>query len=482
MMTNQRLFRALLLVAALAPGAGAAATNAPPNFEEVLAAHGPLEALATYGARLEITDVWARQSREPDPPWQRSRALRCESVDVAGRRHAAYRRGVGAGHYPFHAVHHLGPHGGWRANLYDGWVAPVAGDGAADEIAATRRLAPVLLLAHLAAHRDALDGPAADGDGHARFRFADAGRNPMILQFDGRTRLLRRMSQGDIAVAYDEYESVGDYAVSRRMTMTWRGDTVWGVRLAGAAFNSPFPESLTAPQSLPVVEDGDGVDARAFGVREIGTGVYLVGDGVTYQVYVAFRDFLVALGGVAGVEKRLEAIREVVGDLPLRYALITHHHADHLEGVPALVDAGAVIVASPAHEQIIRQAAGQGRGPVFAFVRDRREITDGERTMVFLELGPMRHSRHMLGALIPEEKLLFTADLFVQPPNRPVRAANPPIEDLLAAVKRLDLDVTRFADTHTPVVSNYADLRLAASKKGDMEIRENYERALCPEQ
>lgn len=451
-----------------------------PSLKDIAAAHGVPHDGGAYAARLELTEIWVRRSPTPGPPWHTSRGLRCDRLDAANRRHAGYLRHRGAGFRPLHRAHRLGSGDGWRADLFNGWLLP-AGPGRFDaEARRTRRLAPVLLIDELARNPEAVSGPEPAGDNRFALRYLPEHAPAMRLTFDTRTRLLRRLEQDSLAVAFDEYEIVQGLPVSRRMRVSRDGETVYRVRASTVRFQAPFPAGLSPPVESSEAKGTEAPGADMIRVRELADGAYLVGAGERFQLFVAFRDFLVALGGVGGVPRRLSAVRELAGDLPLRYALITHHHAEHLEGVPALVDGGAVIVASAAHERAIREAAGERREPRFAFVADRSEISDGGQRLVFLELGPMRHARHMLGALLPDQGLLFTADVFRWPPERDAGAATPPIEDLAAVVERLDLDVTRFAGTQGPIVPNLAHLRLALSREGRMDDFGDYESAICP--
>lgn len=462
-------------------------TTAPasPTLDDVIAAHGgagKLEGIGSYAGRLAVTDIWVRQSPRPGPPWHTSRGTRCFSFELGGDRFAQYDRHTAAGFYPFHRLLWQDGDAAWRFNLYDGWRSRVS-SVAAQRLRALR-LAPTPLVAALARQRERVTnlgvekGPDAP---RVLFRYEPVAGEPMTLAFDARTRMLRSLRAGDEVIRYDGYEIVDGMPVSRRMEMDWRGETVWRLHLDAAAFGRPFPDVPSSMTSLPLVGAGEGRDPRRFRVQTLAPGVYFIGEGGTYQLFVEFRDFVVALGGVDGVERRMTALRERTGDKPLRYALVTHHHSDHLEGVPALVDAGAVLVVSPAHEAVVRKAAGPGREPRFVHITGDRRITDGERTLVFQALGPMRHSGHMLAAWLPREKLMFSADLFVQPPERPVRSAIPPIRDLLEAIERLDLDVTWFVDTHSPVVSNLADLRQAAQSPGNFSRYGELHAAVCPD-
>lgn len=475
-------------------GAPAAAGNDIPavTLADVIEAHGggdALRAIEGYAAHLEVTERWVRQSPTPGPPWTASGGLRCHSLDLSRQRYADYERGMAPGSYPAHWARWLsagaepGTHAGWHFNLHDGRREPASAGDFGDRYHRTMQLAPALLVRAMAAEPGRVtalgEQPSSDAP-RSRFYFEPRDGEGMRLGFDSRTRMLRELSVGDTAVSFDGFEIVDGFPVSRRMTLERHGDIVRRIHLKRAAFDPAFPSVPDSLRALPAPGAGSTEEARRFKIRTLAPGVHLIGEDHRYQLFVEFRDFVVGLGGVGGVEKRLNALRAVTGAKPLRYALITHHHPEHLAGVPALVDAGAVLVISPAHEPVVRTAAGNDRTPRFAHVTERREITDGERRLVFLDLGDNRHSEHLLAAWLPAEKFLFTADLLGEPPGRPASASGPLLEDFQQALQRLELNATRYVNPHSPAVTNLAELKVAANKAGRMTEFAEVAEAVCP--
>lgn len=462
------------------------------SLAEVVEAHGgedALRAIKSYAARLEVTERWVRQSPTPEPPWATSSGTHCQSLDLVGRRYAEYERRVAPGAYPVHSTRWLtgdldpSKTRAWHFNIHDGWREALPVGALRDRFERARRLAPVLLVRAMAAEPGRVTevGTQASPEGpRSIFGFEPLDGPDMRLSFDTRTRMLRDLHVGEATVHYDGYEIVDGLPVSRRMALEQEGETVRRMHLGQAVFDRDFPMVPADLRDLPVTRSEGAGAARRFRTRTLAPGIHLIGEADRYQLFVEFRDFVVALGSVAGVRKRLRALRAVAGAKPLRYGLITHHHAEHLAGVPGLVETDAVLVVSPAHESAVREAAGPGRAPRFAHVTKRREITDGDRTLVFLELGPTRHSEYLLAAWLPGEKLLFTADLFGPSPGRPTPASSPPIRDLYRSLERLELDATRFVDPHTPAVANLADLKLAARESGHMSESREAAGAVCP--
>lgn len=464
----------------------------PATLAEVIDAHGGRNALLAiegYAARLDVTGRWVRQSPAAGPPWNTSEVVRCHSMDLAAGGYAGYERGMAPGFHPVHAARWLvaGQEGaaaqGWEFNVLEGWRESRSTEDLGEHLQRARLGAPTLLVRAMAAESErvtALPAETAAGGSRSLFRFRPTGGRALRLAFDTRTRMLRELTVAETTMRFDGYEMVDGFPVSRRMSVDHGADTVRRMHLAGAIFDGEFPGVPESLRDLPEADPETGAHDRDFRTHTPAPGLHLVGEGYRYQSFVEFSDFLVALGGVDGVRKRLEAIRSVTGAKPLRYALITHHHAEHLAGVPELVEAGAVLVISPAHESAVRAAAGPGREPRLAHVEDRNEITDGERTLLFLDLGPTRHATHLLGAWLPADKLLFTADLATHPGGRSARVATPGVQDLYDAIERLELDATRFAGTHSPRVRNLADLKAALNRTANMTKSAEAAMAVCP--
>jgi glyoxylase-like metal-dependent hydrolase (beta-lactamase superfamily II) len=147
---------------------------------------------------------------------------------------------------------------------------------------------------------------------------------------------------------------------------------------------------------------------------------------------------------------------------PIKYLVNTHHHSDHAGGIRAYAAEGIPIITHEAHrryyeQQIFRnrhtlnpdRLARAPKAPVLEFVKDKRVLTDGTRT---LELHLMRgnlHSEGLLMAYLPKEKLLIQADAFAPRPGvPPLPAPSPYTINLVENIERLKLDVERVVHVH----------------------------------
>ena len=420
--------------------------------------------LATLAFSEDVVVHAAGQSRRPGPPWDISGGVRHYAVDFARKRFAAEVRVREAGGYDFHHRLVLDGRSGFVASFIDGYRRALDPQAAwPSSTADVLRRTPAWIVRELAAAAPAVLAPPDSG---RRVRFGSSA-GPLELHFGPDWRLSRsRWEDGEVSVEarFENYRRVDGLAVPGQVTLYWRGQRVNDIELQDVVVNEAIEHYLAAPRQLPLLEMPDAAGARDFAVREIADDVWFIGEQVHYQLFVEQDEYVVALGSVAGVAKRLAALRERIGDKPLRYAVITHHHDDHLEGVAELAAAGAVLLVAPPHARVVRQAAGAANEPTLVLVRGSRTLGSGDMSVRVIDIGPNVHAEHMLAAYLPEQRILWSADLFVQPPERPLRAGIEPIRDLAQAIDRHGLGVERLLDPHSPRINTILDLHESVRK------------------
>jgi glyoxylase-like metal-dependent hydrolase (beta-lactamase superfamily II) len=163
-------------------------------------------------------------------------------------------------------------------------------------------------------------------------------------------------------------------------------------------------------------------------------------------------------------------VRKVVGDKPIRYGVISHHHNDHVLGVPAYVEEGATLLTVAAHEQTLRDAARDAGEPTFQLVDGSTVLTDGERRVEIHDIGPTPHSEHLLVAYLPEEGILFEADHVAVPRTGPLPPAISNSRALDAALKTRGMVVTTIVGAHSPRVVSMGELQAALAREVDTRV------------
>ncbi len=148
----------------------------------------------------------------------------------------------------------------------------------------------------------------------------------------------------------------------------------------------------------------------------------------------------------------------------MRYAAISHHHADHTSGIGALVAEGSTILMHESNKPYFDRAfshprtlapdamAKSGKKPVMETVGDKRVLTDGTKTVELHHIKGLPHTDSMLIAYLPKERIIAYADMF----NLPAPNAPPPTEPNIAHVvmvdnlERLKLDYDTVITVHPP--------------------------------
>lgn len=123
-------------------------------------------------------------------------------------------------------------------------------------------------------------------------------------------------------------------------------------------------------------------------------------------------------------EELIRIVRETIPDKPIRYVILSHFHGDHAGGARAFVAEGATIVTTAGNEEVLRKAmrrphrlgpdalGGTSAEPKFHFVEGETIFSDGEHELRVIDNDDNPHVESLLSIWLPEERMLFVADLF----------------------------------------------------------------------
>lgn len=241
--------------------------------------------------------------------------------------------------------------------------------------------------------------------------------------------------------------------------------------------------------------------------EQLADGVWLLGGGTHNSLLVEFRDYVAVVGTPNNEERSLAVIKEatrLVPGKPIQYAVNTHHHFDHAGGLRTYLSQGTTIVThesnkeyyldilfhpSPRTLQPDRMALynpmywiSRRPPPIETVAGEPRSsakyvVTDGERILeiikvqdVSYELGDRsysqgNHSLDMLIAYLPQEGILFNADLYSPPaPGALPGPPTPGMRTLRENIRKLKLAVSRHVPAHGRVGTHEEFMRLAADQ------------------
>ncbi len=147
---------------------------------------------------------------------------------------------------------------------------------------------------------------------------------------------------------------------------------------------------------------------------EVADGVYSFGGGpFAYYTMFVISDEGVIVADPVNPDLAQAMMREIRGITmkPIRYLIYSHNHWDHISGGQVFKDAGAVVISHVEAKEAIRPNPNVVI-PDRVWAGDRFDIQLGNKTVQLHYFGA-NHGDGMTVMLLPEEKVLFTADLVV---------------------------------------------------------------------
>jgi len=209
---------------------------------------------------------------------------------------------------------------------------------------------------------------------------------------------------------------------------------------------------------------------------QLAPGVHKIQGSSHATILVEMRDHLVAIEGPlyeARTAPVIKSIKERFPGKPIRYAIPTHHHLDHVGGIRAFMAEGSAIVvpfnAQAFYAKVAR--APHTRNPdslqrnkaavvIEAFGGGPRVLSDGARQVEVHPL-PTSHADDLIVVYLPKEKLLIEAD-HISRRDGQVRPG-PRVKEFVQELDKLKLDVATIVGIHGDQASLEAT-RVAAKK------------------
>ena len=142
----------------------------------------------------------------------------------------------------------------------------------------------------------------------------------------------------------------------------------------------------------------------------------------------------------------LDRVAERWPEKQITYLILTHHHVDHTGGMRPVIEAGASVVISA-------KSAGYYREIFESTMTGSVRLIEVGQFLSLDEIGReihvydvyTEHADGMIAAYVPDEKLLFNADLFS--PNRPLQFGLW-FDDLMNAIEWHGIDVEKHVGGH----------------------------------
>ncbi|MGB7452932.1 MAG: MBL fold metallo-hydrolase [Lysobacterales bacterium] len=439
-------------------------------IDAALEAYGGAEAIANLNsvARKSHFTTWAtNQSRSPGPPWDENEQMSFSAIDFENETFVGKNKGSGGG-YDFNGSQIIKGEEGWQVNYRAGTVTPIAGPDFDTTSGPFIRVTAPLLVKQLQNRRQTshwLGEVEFEGRPHDVITLVMEVGPALSLYFDKETHLLSRSERvlppfGQVDYRFTNYETVDGIPFSKTFKLYVNDQPNIYIDIKSTQVNQPIEKYAAVPKDLKLVEAAPPQPTEVE-LQEVKEGVFLVGAAGTYAMFVEMDDHVVAVGGTAGIPERIKALREVVKDKPIKFGVMTHHHNDHVLGVPAYQAEDAIVLTVKQHEAVMRAAATDADSLKLQFVEDKYVFDDGSRKLEIIDIGPTPHVEHLLVAWLPEEGILFEADHFPNPTNGQMAPAQPVTKRLAEAINERGMDVKIIVGAHSPRIASIDDLRRA---------------------
>jgi glyoxylase-like metal-dependent hydrolase (beta-lactamase superfamily II) len=268
-------------------------------------------------------------------------------------------------------------------------------------------------------------------------------------------------------IIYGPYVALGNTKVPTGMDLVQAGELVsrfkYNVKLNQQLDEAAFDTKTDGFVAVKAAPPGGPAE-----VEKLADGVYLLANVAgpnQHMLAVEFKDHVLVVeapGSSQGTAAAWKKIKETIPNKPVKYLVVTHHHGDHTGGVRTFLDEGVTVVAGPGTGDYIQAeaktnddgSANTSRKPKIEVVRGKRVFEDETQRVEIIDFGPNPHSREMLAAYLPKQKLLFQADLFFAPLND--APLGPPQDTTVAfadKLKTMGLSVERLAGVHGKVAN-----------------------------
>jgi len=208
------------------------------------------------------------------------------------------------------------------------------------------------------------------------------------------------------------------------------------------------------------------IDTSVKTVNRVADGIYHVGTGGTYSLFVDAGEYIIGVGNQKDVAVRLEDFKKVAGiEKPLRYQVVSLHHDEQIEGLDGLTQLGPTLVTVDDNVQTIRDAVTEDLPDErFLLVDEMLELgSDGQNPVEIYEISTSYVDRYLLFYL-PVQKAAFVVDHLDTPYLENMPPGHWNTVEFSLEIDRLGLDIEIFAGAITPRLMTRAELDFAVGR------------------
>ena len=430
--------------------------------------------LEAYGGAETITNLKSleqesttiglavNQSRKPEPPWDKNETESLNAIEFGSDLFVTRNKGLANG-FEFDNGTVINGDNSYQLNFRAKTAARIAEPDFNTTSGPYIRITSVLLVKQLQNRRQTshwLGEVEIDGRAHDVITLVMEVGPALSLYIDQETHLLTRSERvlppfGSVDYRFSEYKSIDGIPINQEFELYVNDDLNLQISITSTRINKPIQHLAEHSDEL---ENIAAVTPDVLSMQELDDGVYLIGGTGTYVMFVEMDNYVVAIGGTAGLPDRIKEFRKAVPSKPIRYGVLTHHHSDHVLGVPSYAEENATILTVAENESVVRAASGGANDVDLEFVNGSRVLGDGTRSVEIHDIGPTPHAEHLLIAYLPNEGIILEADHFPLPRTGPMPPAIPNTEAFAKALAKNDFKVNKIVGAHSPRIASQEDL------------------------
>ena len=415
----------------------------------------------------DAEEIRTYQSRIPGPPWDKELAFDRYAIDFE-RQSLHIESSLQFGGLYFHSGVTFDGKIGERINYRNKTRRKIQKPDFNTLASRLARATPVVLVKQLRdrAHTATWLGQTQHRERkHELVRFVMEDGVAITLYFDAETYMLSKSDRigpwGLIEFFFDDYKTINSIPINHSLITTLDGEYRNSGDIKNIRLNEPIQKWFE--MKLQYTQQENYSAPPEMSTNEVAKGVYHTGTGGAYSLFVDMGDHLIAIGTTAGAGERIAHIQKIVGEKPIRYAVVTHHHSDHIAGASEFLDVGATLIAARQHEDPIRKVIGNRELPIY-YLKDRHDY-QGIQPLQVIDIGPTPHAEHDLVGWLPNAGILFEADhFFASKSGGPMPPAPPATVALYQAIERMQLQVKTIIGPHNNRTLTIEDLQRSVAK------------------
>lgn len=361
------------------------------------------------------------------------------------------------------------------------------------------QLLDTLVIKHLAEnaeHAKLIETANIQGQQHHVLTINPTHKQERILYLNAETGLLTRMvkKQDDQLRHYDFLNHIDNQGLkwAQQVYVSTGQQPLFLVTSREVLVNQPTPIKLST--ALKKKPEQKAVDVANMTIEKLADGVYFVGQGWGYSLFIDLGEHYISVGAWhyedhgEPYQNSLALLHQTIGQKkPVIQHIVTHHHTDHMAGLPSIVKSGTkLIVHAPdvnAVKAHLRQSSMQelNTNQFIPITLNENSTTYLANNKIMLFDLPTSHASHNLIVYLPEHNILFSEDIFGSSYQDSFDSPNSwPALDTYARLKKLNqklhelgLSVEQYVSSHHKRILAQSEiehaLTLSCPNKGQLK-------------